>query len=87
MVNQNDKYDYIVATRGNDYALLYTYNGREIQVKMGVIDGAKVMASWFNPKTGTLEVIGKFKNKKVLSFNPPGEVMDGNDWVLVLESF
>ncbi len=87
VVNQNDKYDYIVATRGNDYALLYTYNGREIQVKMGVIDGAKVMASWFNPKTGTLEVIGKFKNKKVLSFNPPGEVMDGNDWVLVLESF
>lgn len=83
---QGEKYDYQIATRGNDYGFVYTYNGRKIQVAMGKIAGTKVIASWFNPRDGKYLPIGEFENKGSQSFNPPGEIRDGNDWVLVLES-
>ncbi|TXK23454.1 DUF4038 domain-containing protein [Pontibacter qinzhouensis] len=82
-----DKYDYQIATRGKDYAFIYTYNGKNISVNMGKIEGDNVKASWFNPKKGTFtELEETFPNKGVVEFNPPGEPRDGNDWVLVLDS-
>jgi len=86
VANQGVKYNYIAATRGKDYALAYTYNGKNIILNMGVIQGAKVKASWFNPRNGKEKAIGLFANKGVQDFNPPGEKVDGNDWVLVLTS-
>lgn len=83
---QGEKYDYQVATRGKNYALIYTYNGREMQISMGKIAGDKVAASWFNPRNGKQTVIGKFENNGMHTFNPPGEMEDGNDWVLILDS-
>ena len=81
-----EKYDYQVATPGNNYALIYTYNGREMQITMGKIAGEKVNAAWFNPRTGEQTEIGEFENNGNQAFDPPGEVRDGNDWVLVLDS-
>lgn len=86
VANQGEKYDYMVATRGEDYALIYTYNGRNISVNMGKIKGAEVVASWYNPKNGETTKIGIFKNEGVHVFDPQGEQMDGNDWVLILTS-
>lgn len=86
VVNQGEKYDYLAATRGNDYALVYTYNGKNMKLNMGKIQGAKVKASWFNPRNGEEKSIGEFQNQGVLDFDPPGEKVDGNDWVLVLTS-
>jgi hypothetical protein len=83
---QGERYDYQLATRGNDYAFIYTYNGREIQVTMGKIEGSKITAFWYNPRNGQTILIEEFKNKGTKSFDPPGEIQDGNDWVLVLES-
>ena len=83
---QGEKYNYQIATRGKDYAFVYTYNGREINVAMGIIEGKKVKASWFNPRTGETTFIGNFNNKGTQTFDPPGETKDGNDRVLVLES-
>lgn len=83
---QGEKYDYQVATRGKNYALIYTHNGREMQISMGKIAGDKVAASWFNPRNGKQTVIGKFENNGTHTFNPPGEMEDGNDWVLILDS-
>jgi len=83
---QGDRYDYQVATRGNDYAFVYTYNVREIQVAMGKIEGLKITASWYNPRNGQSIIIDEFENRGTRSFNPPGEIQDGGDWVLVLES-
>ena len=85
VANQGDKYRYIVATRGRDYALLYNYTGRKIDVNMGKIRGKKEKASWYNPRDGKTTSIGKFSNKGILQFDPPGEEQDGNDWVLLLE--
>jgi hypothetical protein len=81
-----EKYERLIATRGNDYALIYTYTGRNIPVQMGKIAGAKVKASWFKPEDGSTSTIGEFDNNGIHDFDPPGEPANGNDWVLVLDS-
>jgi len=83
---QGQRYDYLAAARGQDYAFIYTYTGRKMDVAMGKIKGKKVKASWFNPRNGSWKEIGVFDNSGNLEFHPPGEVRDGNDWVLVLDS-
>lgn len=80
------RYEYIVATRGNDYAFIYTYVGKNLHVQMGKILGDKIKASWFKPKDGTTIEIGEFENKGIHEFDPPGDPFDGNDWVLLLDS-
>ena len=81
-----EKYDYLVATRGKDYAMIYTYNGRNMKINTGKIEGATIAARWFDPRNGDVSEIGTFKNEGVLNFDPPGEKEDGNDWVLILDS-
>ena len=80
------KYEHLLATRGKDYAMIYTYTGRNIPVQMGKISGAKVKASWYRPATGETTEIGVFENTGTHEFDPPGEPANGNDWVLVLDS-
>ena len=84
--SNGEKYNFLIATRGLDYAFVYTYNGRNIPVKMGVITGDRVKAGWYNPRDGSYAKIGTFQNSGVQEFDAPGEVQDGNDWVLVLDS-
>jgi hypothetical protein len=84
--DQGEKYDYLLATRGNNYAFIYTYTGRIMKIAMGKIKGERVKASWFNPRNGTLQKIGEFENSGIMEFMPPGGLMNGNDWVLVLDS-
>ncbi len=81
---QGERYDYQIATRGKDYAFIYTYNGREIQVNASQLEGDKIQASWFNPRTGETTLIREFEKKGMESFDPPGEMEDGNDWVLII---
>ena len=79
------KYDYVIATRGNSYAFFYTYTGREFDVAMGKISGGRIRAWWYDPRNGDSRVIGIFENRGVRHFDPPGEQQPGNDWVLVLD--
>lgn len=81
-----ERYDYVVATRGNDYAFLYTYTGRAFDVVAGKIAGARVKATWMNPRNGEMTVLGDYDNTGVLHFQPPGKPEPGNDWVLILDS-
>jgi hypothetical protein len=80
-----EKYERVIATRGKDYAMFYTYTGKDFMVNMGKIEGAKVKASWYDPRTGKTTVVGEINNKGVQKFNPPAEPKDGNDWVLILD--
>ena len=80
------KYDYLAATRGGDYAMVYTWTGRNIPVTMGKIAGSKVKASWFKPLNGEITGIGELENTGTHEFDPPGEAGNGNDWVLLLET-
>ncbi len=84
--NQGDKYNFLAATRGEDYAMIYTYNGREMEIQMGIIGGKEVDANWYNPRNGDYTAIDRIENSGTKTFNPPGEIEDGNDWVLVLDS-
>ncbi|MEJ6981419.1 glycoside hydrolase family 140 protein [Pedobacter sp. P351] len=80
-----EKYSRVLATRGKNYAFIYTYTGKNFGVNLGKIEGDKVSASWFNPRDGKSAEIGEFENTGTKEFNPPGDEKDGNDWVLILD--
>lgn len=77
--------DYIAAARGNDYAFIYSPTGQVISVNMGKINGLKVKAQWFDPKTGELSPIGEYDNNGTRDFNPPTHGR-GQDWILLLDA-
>lgn len=83
---QGEKYDYIVATRGKDYACIYTYTGRNFSVNLGKTEGEQVKASWFDPRDGSIKDLASYANTGIAEFDPPGEEAEGNDWVLILKS-
>lgn len=75
-----------VATRDaeNSYAMVYVPTGRAFKVKMSSINGGKVKAWWFNPRTGEATAIGEFSNTGEREFISPTKGED-LDWVLVLD--
>ncbi len=83
---EGDRFEYQVATRGEKYALIYSYTGRDMRIRMGKIKGSKVKGSWYNPRNGEYTLIGDFANNGTHTFDPPGDPSEGNDWVLILES-
>lgn len=80
------KYNHLLATRGKNYAFVYTYNGRDFTVNATKLTGSKIKAAWFNPRTGERTEIGTMTKSAAMKFNPPGEKKNGNDWVLVLDA-
>ncbi len=76
--------NHLQATRGKEYAFVYSPNGLKIKVNMAKIWGKEITASWFDPRLGTFKPIGKFSNEGVLEFTPPSSGRK-NDWVLVLD--
>ena len=85
ILNQGEKYNYLTALRVKGATYVYTYTGREMEIKMGEYAGKKVKCSWFDPRNGEYLAIGEFENKGTKKFDPPGNVKQGNDWVLVME--
>ncbi len=79
------QYDYVIATRGDNYAFVYTYTGRPFEIRMGIIRGTHVRARWYSPRDGSMREIGTFPNSGTLRFTPPGTPRPGNDWTLVLD--
>ncbi len=79
------RYDYAIATRGAGYLFAYVYTGHPLQIRMGAITGSQVRAWWYSPRDGSVHAIGKFANRGVRTFTPPGQPGEGNDWVLVLD--
>ncbi|MEH6306877.1 glycoside hydrolase family 140 protein [Olivibacter sp. CPCC 100613] len=86
LAENGEKYDYKVATRGKDYALIYTYNGGTVKVNPSKIATGKLKASWFDPRKGVYTEIGEVSPTDGQTFEAPGEAKEGNDWVLVLEA-
>ena len=77
--------NHMQATRGDGYAFLYMPSGNTVNVRMGIIAGSQVKGWWYNPRTGEASEIGIFSNSGIRSFDPPGNIVRGNDWVLVLD--
>ncbi|MCU0448404.1 MAG: glycoside hydrolase family 140 protein [Bernardetiaceae bacterium] len=82
--NARDAHDRIQATRGNDYAFVYSTQGQPFTVKMGKISGQQLVARWYNPRTGESKDPQTFPNTGEQRFTPPGSGY-GQDWVLILD--
>ncbi len=77
--------DYIVASRGKDYALIYIPAGSPAQIDLNLLGTDQVKAWWYDPRSGAATEIGTIPGKGIKEFNPPAGGR-GNDWVLVLDS-
>lgn len=86
VVNNNNDSGHLEALKGDDFAMIYSSEGNDFQVKMGIIGGAKIKAWWFNPRNGKVLFINEYENKDELTFYPSGEPAKGYDWVLVLDN-
>jgi hypothetical protein len=80
-----DDIDHLQATRGEEYAFVYSPMGASFRIHLGRITGDEVKAWWFDPRTGNTTPIDTFPNRGDREFDPPGEPAVGNDWVLVLD--
>jgi len=75
--------DYTVTALADDgsFALSYFSSKRPLTIDLTKISGEKVIASWFDPRTGTTSLVGEFGAKKHQVFEPGSD----GDWILVLD--
>ncbi len=74
-----EKYDRLIATRGDDYLLVYNHTGRDMPLNLTKISGEKKNVWWMNPTDGTLKYLGEYDNK-TLTFRydkRPTGIQDG----------
>jgi hypothetical protein len=74
----------IQATRGNDYAFIYTAQGLPFTVHLEKIKASIIHAYWFNPRNGEIKEEGKMQHKASKKFTPPSTGY-GQDWILILD--
>ncbi len=85
IVDNGERYERVAATKGKNYAMFYVYNGRDFKVEIKKLKFYPGKATWFNPKSGEQKIIQEYRNTTIKNFDPPGEKVNGNDWVLILE--
>ncbi|MES2847739.1 MAG: glycoside hydrolase family 140 protein [Bacteroidota bacterium] len=85
VMDSGERYERVAATKGNSYALFYVYNGRNFKVDISRLKFSPAKANWFDTKTGKQQPVKGYKKNAVVTFDPPGEKSNGNDWVLILE--
>lgn len=83
--NGQDEYNYLLATKGKNYAMSYTYTGENFKVDLKKLKFNVTKLSWFNPSDGSIVNSWNNTKKGIVEFDPPGEPKNGNDWVLILE--
>jgi hypothetical protein len=75
----------IQATRGNDYAFIYTAEGKSFTILLNKIEGNILKAYWYNPRDGKTVDLDSVENKGTKKFIPPSSGY-GQDWVLVMDN-
>lgn len=84
VVGENgERYERLIATRGNDYLWVYSYTGRPVRVDLTKIAGAKKKCWWYLPSDGSLTYIGEYESKADAEFVPDAPYGAGNDRVLI----
>lgn len=79
ILENGEKYNRLIATRGNDYLLVYNYNNNSMKLDLTKISGAKKNVWWMTASTGKLEYLGEYDNKVcTFSYHPQrARVEDG----------
>lgn len=80
--SNGERYDRNIATRGNDYLLVYNYSGKPMDIDLTKISGKKKNVWWMNPANGTLTYVGEMDNK-VHTFTYDAAYLRGSDRVLI----
>lgn len=78
-----ERYDRAIATRGNDYLLVYNYSARPMEIDLSKVSGAKKNIWWYHPASGKLEYVGEY-DSKITKFQYDCGYMSGNDRVLIV---
>ena len=76
--------DYIVATRGKNYAFVYIPTGWAAKINLDKLGWKNSVVWWYNPRTGEAKKSGYISNDGVREFKPETGGR-GNDWVLVID--
>lgn len=77
-----ERYERLIATRGNDYLMVYNYTNRPMEIDLRKISGEKKRVWWYSPVDGSLEYAGEFDNQ-LTRFQHDSAFGAGNDWVLI----
>lgn len=85
LAEPGERYNHLVALKGTNCLLVYTYNGRTISLKKNPLPGDKFEFVWYSPHDGKSFGAGTFKRNEINEFDPPGSQRDGDDWVLILK--
>lgn len=83
--------DRVQATRGRDYAFVYSAYGRPVVVHLSKLGLFPITASWYDPRTGKTQLIGSFPPGGDQTFTPPlpqasPVPSQREDWVLILDN-
>lgn len=82
ILDNGEKYERLIATRGKDYLMVYNYTGREMHIRLDIIDGKRKSVWWMDAATGTIKHIGTY-NSKTLTYKPASDQGSANDGVLI----
>lgn len=77
-----ERYDRVIATRGDDYLLVYNYSAKPMSIDLTKISGAKKNVWWMNPADGSLTYLGEYDNA-VSDFAYDAAYLRGADRVLI----
>lgn len=78
----------VEAMRGADgsYAFVYLPAGRRnVTINTGKLSGTKLVAWWYDPRTGAVRQFDSFAKTDTHDFTAPAGDAANNDWVLVLD--
>ncbi len=78
IIGNGERYDRIIATRGNDYALAYNHTGRDMKMDLSKLSGKEKNIWTMDPTDGSLTYIGK-THDKIYRYDPE----PGKDIVLI----
>jgi len=78
IIGNGTRYDRLIATRGNDYLLVYNYTAREMRLDLTKISGDQKRVWWMDAATGEKKYLGEYPSR-VLTFRPH----DTRDGVLI----
>lgn len=78
--------NFIVATRGDHYAMVYIPTGKPAQLDLNQLNWDTAQTWWYNCKNGEVKNAGEIKAKGIREFYIPGNSGRGNDWVLILDN-
>lgn len=82
ILDNGEKYERLIATRGKDYLMVYNHTGREMRIRIDAITGKRKSVWWMDAATGTIKHIGTY-NSKTLTYNPASAEGSQRDGVLI----